>query len=500
MEKQRSMKFNRFQMIIMIECIFLFLLLPGCFRREQIVLCLEEKQIEEAGVITEDNVEVLLPKIKMMPGVYQVRIYSDMRNSDQSIYAEVSCDSSTFLALRGNGVNIFPDQDYVDFEVYVVDQLDSAFVRCNINAAGIEALKSVEVVRTNLGCRMLFSILLTVFFVVDVLIWWRKRLLEGKCDVSQLVIVFGLIGIIICAHFPHLERSIHIGSDSFSYILRFEALKESLINGCPLPFRNQGNLFLLFPAFLRMVGFPPGFSYKAFLFFIITAATGVCYFSLYKIAKDKFAALFGTVIYILNPYYIHNIYICGAISECLAMIFMPLVCSGIYLIYTEDANSPTYKKYKWYLVIALSGILQSHLISMELTIFFVILVCVLFWKKTFQKQIFKQLSLTACITLLVSFFINLIQFLLSNGYDAIEPMPGVGLSTGFIMLISVFCSILGVFIYLRWKEKNKKNWKICVLLILALILGGAIYHVNDISLNNESTCFLYTAESIGQVQ
>ncbi len=419
MQRQQSRKLSSFYIIIILECIILCLLLPGCFRAKQTVINLGAEQLEKLDTEADEGIEYVSPKMELAPGVYQVCVYTDMKQQEQSIIAEVICDSGFFHALRENEVKIFPNQSYVDFEVYVTDKISDAYIKFSMDCSDISNLKSAEVYKTNMGSRMLVFILTVFFFIMDLLVWWRRRLLDGKSDLQQLVVVCILTAVIFCAYFPYLTDYFYSGADTFFHILRIEGLKESLINGCPLPVRIQdywifghgyaismfyGDMFFLLPAFLRILGFSLMVAYKIFIFAIIVATVAVSYFSFYRITKDKYAALFGTIGYVLIPYHIFNFYTRGAIGECLAMIFIPLIGCGMYLLYTENVNDAKYKKYKWYLIFGFSALLQSHLISTELSICFIILTCIILLKKTFRKQTFFQLLETAGIALLLNCF------------------------------------------------------------------------------------------------
>lgn len=393
------MKFNQFHILIVIECIILFLLLPGCFRKAETVIHLECSQFQKLE--TENGEEYLSQKMVLFPGVYRIHVSSHIENQGQTIYLKMNSGPSTFHALRGNEVSICAEQEEIDFEVYITDKLQSAYISCyGLNGMDKNELNTVDVIKTNLGSRIVFFILLVFFIIINLLIWWRVKLIKGEASLQQLVIICGLAATVFCVYFPYLTDYFYEEGFTFIYLLRIENLKNSILNGSfqSVYFQNYllneyddnlvllgGNLFFYFPAMIRIIGFPLMTAYKIFVFVMIIVTTGISYFSFYKMIKDKYVALFGTMSYLLVPYYIFNLYDRGAIDECIAMAFIPLICCGMYLLYTESTDGYSYKSYKWYIIIGVSAVLQSHIILTILIISFMILTGVLFWEKTFQK-------------------------------------------------------------------------------------------------------------------
>ena len=79
------------------------------------------------------------------------------------------------------------------------------------------------------------------------------------------------------------------------------------------------------------------------------------------ISKNKLAALFSSIFYMIAPYRMLNTYVRLAVGEMTGFIFIPLIFRGIYYIFEE-------KKEKSYLyVFGTIGLLLSHNITTMLT-------------------------------------------------------------------------------------------------------------------------------------
>lgn len=426
-------KCSRFAILLIVELLLCLALLLGCFREEELVASFWGEDIAGQLVQVEDHVEYGSERVELTPGVYQIRVRTNLVD-EQKIQVEMKCDASYFRALRGNSVTVFAGDNYEDFNIYVVDKTATAYVQCNFYGVDTSALELLEIYTTNLGNRIMVF-LATIFFVaLDLLIVFRRRILEGKVTKKQQVVFWTLTAGVFLAYFPYLTDYFFFGYDTAFHLSRIAYLKDSLQQGISFPVRMQstwlydhgypvsmfyGDLFLYFPAFLMLIGFSIMTSYKMFIFVVSVATALTAYHSFKKCVKDEYAALFGSLIYLLAPYRLLNVYGRGAVGEFLAMIFLPLICCGMYLLYTDDGQSENYKKHKWYVILGVSGVLECHLLSAEMAVVFMALVCVMFWKKTFRGKMICQLLETVGITLLINawFWVPLLCMMSCDSYN-----------------------------------------------------------------------------------
>lgn len=501
-------KCDRYTILLIVELLVILILLPGCFCRETLIDFYSGEDMQASAVQVDDHIEVYGSQMILTPGVYQVRMQTEL-SEGQSMTVEVKCDNTYFKSLRTNVIPVFSGNDYVEFEVYVLDEVPAAYVQCNFGNADTSALVQLSVYRTAMGNRIVLFIALLVFGILDFLIVFRKRILEGKVSKKQQVVFWTLTVGVIVAYFPYLTDYFFIGADSLFHWSRIAYLKNTLLQGAVFPVRMQstwlydhgyaaslfyGDLFLYIPAVLQIIGFSIMAAYKMFVFLILAAGAWIAYFSFQKCVKDEYAALFGSMIYLLIPYHMLNIYNRGALGECLSMVFLPLICCGMYLLYTEDVSCENYKKYKWYVVWGMSGVLESHLISTEMTAVFMVLFCVLGWKKTFRRQTFLQLFQATGIVLLINmwFWLPLLYMMKCDVY-LLEALQQAEVQSRGVLFAGLFqwlpnmgsaqtgmwhCEPVqvgaGVYLlllfYVLWRFRTKKGNRVCDILAVLSVL------------------------------
>lgn len=426
----RSPKGKRIILCI-IECCLVLAVLLGCFRPEKVIYAWEEGAGDSLQGIGGDG-SFRSPVMDLRPGVYQVRLRCDTRK-DQSVTAELKSDTAGYRAILGNSVYVFPGQTSVDFEVYVTSGVHDAYVECIFSGAGTEVLEELAVCRTSWGCRMVLFWLLCAIAIVEGMLHWRGRILAGQVTVRAQVVFWALAAGVLLAYMPYWTDYFSLGADTGFHLLRIEGLKESLLNGDRFPVRVQsywlydhgnvvssmyGDLFLLFPALLRIIGFPLMSAYKMFVFAVTAATAWIAYIAFRKCVRDDYMALVGSLFYLLAPYRIYNIFARGAEGEYMAMTFLPLLCCGMYLLYTEDPGKEDYRRHKWWIVAGMSALLQCHPLTAELAAGFMFVVCAVFWRKTFRRATFLQLAQAVIWVLLLNlwFLIPMVYLLGADQY------------------------------------------------------------------------------------
>ncbi len=419
---------EKYKILLIVEILILLILIPLCFRQEKLVYSVSDVSGGiEAGISVFEG-----ERFTVRPGVYQVRAYTEVLQ-DGYVYVHAACDDSSFRAFRCNGEVLYPDQNYQSFEVYVSEKIDSAYVTLSFNSENQAIIDSLEVYRVNLGERMLAFLFVLGSIGLDFLLVFRDGILSGRVKKEQQVVFWGLLLSILLAYFPYMTDYFSGAADISFHWMRIEGLTQTLRQGNQFPVRVQsywlydhgyavssfyGDLFLLIPVFFRFSGFSLMSAYKMFVFVVMAATAVIAYYSFKRCTKHTYAALFGSIIYMLAPYRIYNFYNRGAVGEYLAMAFLPLVICGMYRLYTEDVENKSYKNAKIPLILGLSCILNSHLLTCEMTVVFMLAICIVFFKKTFRKQTFMQLVQAAVICLLVNawFWVPLLKMMASDTY------------------------------------------------------------------------------------
>lgn len=343
-------------------------------------------------------------EIVLSPGVYRLRAHGG--DHEGTWYFTVSSGESTYQALRCNETSISAHRREVDMEVYVVDKVDTAFVSYKYIGETGQPIEKISLYHTGAGWRMLAFILLLVAIAVNLLVWLR----ESGVKKEQQMVVWGLGLCVLLAYLPYTTDYFSYGDDLQFHLRRIEGLKETLLHGQPFPVRVQeywlyghsftvtgfcGDLFLLFPAVLRIIGFSLMDAYKLFVLAVLVGTAGIAYYAFYRCSGNHYSAMLGSVLYELAPYHIYSVYNQSAVGEYLGMMFLPLVLCGIYRIYTGSGKEPDYVKAKIPLIAGVIGILYAHILMGMAVVVVLLLVAAVMWRKTFQKETLRELVTAA---------------------------------------------------------------------------------------------------------
>lgn len=186
--------------------------------------------------------------------------------------------------------------------------------------------------------------------------------------------VLALIGLGILSSFPLMGQSLPYSEDLLFHFARINGIYEGLRTGQfpvrinPTQLSGYGyitgtmypQLFLYFPAVLKFFHISSMLGVKLLLFAANLAVPVFSYAAVRGICRNDRTAFLTAVIYTLNPYRLINFYSRGALGEGLAMVFLPLVLWGTYEILWNR------KERWWILTLGMSGVLSSHLLSVEL--------------------------------------------------------------------------------------------------------------------------------------
>ena len=214
-------------------------------------------------------------------------------------------------------------------------------------------------------------------------------------------------------------------NDGYYHMLRIEGIKTSLEAGI-FPARihlfilndagyGEGffypDLFLYFPAILRLLGFGILSAYKIFVCFSSFLAILSAYFVTAKIARSRYAGIIAAVLLAFSSYRLIDMFYRGAVGEILSFIFIPWVVYGLFKIYTGESDG-------WVpLAAGFSGLVFSHMISLALAGLAVLIFVLLNIGKTLRNgkillSLIKATGLTLLITII--FWLPMLEQLRRN--------------------------------------------------------------------------------------
>lgn len=235
----------------------------------------------------------------------------------------------------------------------------------------------------------------------------------SKIRIRKILLAMACIFLVSC--YPLYNDFLIVGHDLPFHLLRIDAISQGLSYGTfpvklhPL-WANEygyaigifyGDALLYFPALLRLMGFSIQASYKFFVAFINLGTILLCYYSFRKMFFSEKIALLGCASYTLAPYRLMNLYTRAAVGEYCALLCFPLILCGFYMMF-QNSKRENWWKHAILTAFGLSGIIQSHVLSILITGFLIILTCLFLIRRVFQKYVFRSLALAAVLTVLLN--------------------------------------------------------------------------------------------------
>lgn len=362
-------------------------------------------------------------------GVYKVAL-SYETDTDMGNHCTVFDATASLGGVLTNGDPLYAGLGSTDYEVWLMDGNGSLQVQVSYGGAGYLLVKGVRIYDSGAMQRMLLFAALLLFACVDLGLWHRLR--TGEMTVENKLAAAGLVLIVAVSSYPLMTDYVMLGGDLIFHLLRIEGIKDALLSG-QFPVRIApkwqqgygyaasifyGDTLLFIPAILRLIGFSIQTSYKIFLFLLNAGACLVSYYAFLKIFKNKCIGVLCSTMYTMSFYRLYKLYYNAALGESISTIFIPLLFAGFYQIFTEDVKAPKYRR-NWILpAIGFCGMIQSHILSTYIVSAFVILLCVLMWKKVFRKETFLVLVKVVVITSLVSawFVVPFLDYMSSGAF------------------------------------------------------------------------------------
>ncbi|MCR4788860.1 MAG: hypothetical protein K5888_09745 [Lachnospiraceae bacterium] len=338
-----------------------------------------------------------------------------------------------------------------DFNIWLNDKCDLIIVRLR----GGEGPLLINDLRfstaDNSKLNLVFRALLIYLVFCLIILGFIKR----KVIFDNSFVILGITFIVLISSMGIFARFITIGHDLNFHLMRIEGLKEALLIG-DIPVKIQsnwcygygyavstmyGDITLLLPAVMRILGFSIQDSYKTFVLAVnlATALTAfLCFDSMSN--KKKEVALLASFLYTCAPYRLCCIYIRGAFGEFSGMMFIPLVIYGFYKVYSDETDEKEFGKAVCIAALGFSGIIQTHILTCIMISIFLGIFMIVKWKKTISKRVLYNLLQIGGFTVLLNlwFVIPLLRLMkeplrlhTENGYSADFQLYGLSLAEVF---------------------------------------------------------------------
>ena len=243
--------------------------------------------------------------------------------------------------------------------------------------------------------RLVIFVLLAAVLDLALLLLFARGDTDAPARRRKYAVPLILAGITVAACLPLFSNYLYFGHDMDYHLQRISAMAAELSYGqFPVRFTTTTlngygyanplcycELFLLLPALLYNLWLPLRTCYQIYLFAVTLATCAIAYYSFAKIAASRRLGLLGALLYTLSCYRLVCVYTRAAVGEFTAMAFFPLVLLGLYGIYTSDR--PRFGD--WLpMALGMAAMVQSHLLSCELTALLLILFCLLRLRETLR--------------------------------------------------------------------------------------------------------------------
>ena len=327
--------------------------------------------------------------ISLAPGVYLVELTFE---SDTDLNGHCNVEDGTVFTggLLCNGEHLYSKQNSTNFHMWLFEQTEQLQIQVSYNGNGNLTIGDLHLKDTGL----LWTMLLTIFlfagilgFLLLIYFYYNQAYPVSRTCKETF---FWIALITLFASVPYLSGYTISGGDLTYHLMRIEGIKDSLLNGIfparlePEWLYNHGyangifycNLLLYFPALLRLLGFPVSISYNAYCIVINIATAWISYYCFSRIFKHRNIGLICSALYTFSIIRIYKFLVTSAVGEASAFVFLPLVFYGLYRILSEDTSDKSYRNAWVPLMLGYAGLMQTHVLSCEITAFVTLLFCI----------------------------------------------------------------------------------------------------------------------------
>jgi len=416
-----------FFLFMCIQGVVLIYLVASLFSEKIVLEIPLENGTEKFGYIENLTDEVKSAEFSsgscsIQPGAYKVFVkYSSQKsivnpgNSLNDIVATITFGSARNpSAVKMNNIILDDGHTNVDERLWIdsYSQLKDFTMRLFYHGEGKIQVEGV-VVKEQIIYRYVriieFMLILGLLDFLYIVLWGKGV----EISIYKKKVVIGLIVMILIATLPAFADFIFVGHDIYFHMQRIVSVAEELENR-QFPVRMMSNMlngygyanslfycdiFLYLPALLYNLMLPLRTCYQIYLFFINVVTCCIGYFAFSRMAQSKEVGLIGTALYLFASYRLINVHIRESVGEYTAMCFLPLVIYGIWRIYGKEKL--TWKD--WLpLAIAISAIVQCHILTVEIVIMFSCLYALINLNKTLVLGRVCALAKAAAVALGIS--------------------------------------------------------------------------------------------------
>ena len=468
----------------------------------------------------ENGSRIVSDILKLKQGMYRVEIWYQCEGAAS---AEIIYTDHFYQYYISGRIPFRQGTDYISCDFYVDNEERDLQFQAKLGSEATEG-DYLLITKVRISTSPYFARYETIKWIgilafIDCLIvlgiYWKRISEKSRKRIKWIAILTFLSSLPLMTDYLINEQDLNF------HLTRLEGLKEGLMTG-EFPVKIQpgwlnengyavsvfyGDLFLYLPAILRVFAVPIQTCYKIYVVLINLCTAFISFYSFSKIGKSDRIGMICSAIYTFAIYRLTCIYTRSAVGEYTAICFMPLILYGLWCIYQE--NEKEIKKGMFPFILGFTGIIQSHIISFEIAVFFTAFTCVILFKKTFCKTRFWVLAKSTGITILLNlwFLVPMLHYMLTqpleinsaeryapyrqqerglflgqlftNDYDILEMSKSVDVGISGEMALSIGLAgiiILASGMLLHTSEEKKREKYLCMtILVMGMLFSLHVF-------------------------
>lgn len=308
---------RKIRILLCVELIFILIGVIGLF-------CTRGEVVgrEDTALLSEEGVS--LPA-----GVYTLKVFYEAEDSNDSLgsFGVAVEEGAPYRTLLSNPVPFYPGLSERECQFYLLGRAE----RLKMVSDGAEGVRilGAEIFAGNEGSRIYLFWVVVSCLVLDAVLASAMYHRRHPISPEKQLAAVGILLLTLIVSLPVLVDYNLYGEELIYHLRRIEALAGHSYGGSLV----WGDMALLVPVFLRILGFPVGSAYSIFLVLMNLATVWIAYFSFFRCLHNRFAAFFGSALYTLAPYRVYTVYSKAAVGKFTAMIFLPLLVWCCYRIF-----------------------------------------------------------------------------------------------------------------------------------------------------------------------
>lgn len=437
----------------------------------------------------QDAKAVVTPAFQLTRGIYYIEaVYARQGIVKAGLLYDIPRNGKELV--DQDEIELNPDKDRISYRVKIHDDSKIRF-KLRLTGDAVEGdyiqLLQVNIVSSKLTFVYRIFWLAAVMILADLLVFGYVRYYR-KWDVERRMVFVVLSLTAFFLGLPLYRSGLSTGSDLTFHLSRLEGLYRSLDlagggeNQFPVRIQSgwldgygyaasifYGDIFLYFPALLRMVGFTLEEAYKAYLVMVNTATVFIAFYAFRRITREDIAAMAGSILYAGCAQRVALTYT-AVLGGASGMVFYPLIAAGFYLLFTEDVESKEYKKIWILLTTGFTGILMTHMLSCLIVGAYTVLLCIVMLKKVLRRNTMRELMKAAGVAVLWNlwFLVPLVQYMFTEKLRINSRIASVSKIEDYYATLEDFTQE-GRNLYQLFTDRNTLGFAMILVLMLYLV-------------------------------